>query len=175
MSSDSESDTYENATRHSLAGGNLKNRKRIKFWAEVSKDVDYAPQKFLNEVDHYVHDPAGWCTQGYDFELTHKNPDVVFYLVPDRADLFGLSLAHPSKGFVEINADNYINGVERTKLSLNGYRQYVISHELGHMLGRQHTNPHPHGQPVPVMKQQSRLGVEGFTPNDKVDPSVQRH
>jgi hypothetical protein len=125
----------------------------------------------MNEVDYCVHDPAGWGAKGYKFMLSHTNPDVLFRLVPDRPSLFGLSLASPERKLVEVNAKNWINGVSKTHLSLPRYRQYVISHELGHMLGYQHSNPHPHGQPVPVMHQQSRLGIAGFTPNDKVVPS----
>jgi len=165
--------SYEEATRHH-PGKTLQTKQRITFWACVLPEVDYPEGKFQNEVDHYVHDPAGWCTKGYDFYMTSTKPDVLFCLVPDRPDLFGLSLSHPGHRYVEINAENYLNGVERTKLDLNGYRQYVISHELGHMLGREHSNPSPHGQPVPVMHQQTRLGVKGFQPNDKVDPLVER-
>jgi len=177
-SDSSESTTYEDATKdlHMKCrdGCNLANRKKISFWATVLDGVSYPENKFRSEVDHYVHDPAGWSTKGYDFVLKREKPDILFCLVPDRADLYGLSLSHPGKCLVEINATNYLNGVKRTKLDLNGYRQYVISHELGHMLGHEHSNPHPHGQPVPIMHQQTRLGVEGFTPNNKVDPSVQR-
>lgn len=151
----------------SLYGGS----RRIKFWSEVDDKVDFPEDSFMNEVDYCVNDPAGWGAKGYKFTLSHNNPDVLFRLVQDRPSLLGLSLACPEKGLVEINAKNWINGVSKTRLSLPRYRQYLISHELGHMLGYEHSNPRPRGQPVPVMHQQSRLGVAGFTPNEKVVPS----
>jgi hypothetical protein len=167
--------SYEFATQQSgLFGGKLTHRKRVTFWANVMPDVMYDSDTFLKEVDHYVHDPAGWCAKGFDFTLTNENPDVTFYLVADRPNLYGLSLSHPGQRFVEINARNWIDGADITKLPLHGYRQYLISHEMGHMLGCEHSNPHPNGQPVPIMHQQTRLGVEGFQPNDKVLPEIKR-
>jgi hypothetical protein len=175
MSFTPEISSYEYITRpRGICGGKLVNRRKLKVWAKVSPGVDYDPATFLKEIDHYIHDPAGWKAKGFDFTLSEEKPDVTFCLVPDRPELFGLSLSHPEYGIVELNAKNYLNGVERTKLDLHGYRQYVVSHEMGHMLGCEHSNPHPHGQPVPVMHQQTRLGVEGFQPNNKVDPSVSR-
>jgi len=134
----------------------------------------FSSNSFRSDVNKYLQDPAGWVAKGYTFKLTPDHPDVTFILTPDRPDLYGLSLSHVGEGYVEINATNWLHGVQRTRLSIPEYRQYVISHEMGHMLGHQHSNPSPHGQPVPVMHQQTRLGVEGFTPNNKVDPSVQR-
>jgi hypothetical protein len=166
--------TYEDATKHSFHNTQASVNKRVRFWAGVADDVDYPSKTFQSEVDHYLHDPAGWTAKGVEFILAPRDPDVTFILVPDRPSLFGLSLSHPGHGFVEVNAANWVNGVQRTRLSLDGYRQYLISHEMGHMLGHEHSNPHAHGQPVPVMHQQSRLGVEGFQPNNKVDPKVNR-
>jgi hypothetical protein len=161
-------------TQMGLFGGKRTTRKRIRYWATVADGVDYPARHFLNEIDHYVNDPAGWVAKGYDFVLSEKNPDALFTLVPDRPDMQGLSWSHPTKNLIEINATNYLHGVPKTHLSLHEYRQYLISHELGHMLGHEHSNPHPHGQPVPVMHQQSRLGIQGFTPNNKVVPTVKR-
>lgn len=172
--SSSEHSTYEDATRHSHHNSPASIHKRVRVWAEVDPHLSYPNKIFRSEVNKYVHDPAGWMAKGVEFVFTHDHPNVTFILTPDRPDLYGLSLSHPGHGYVEINATNWIEGVERTRLSRDGYRQYLISHEMGHMLGHEHSNPHPHGQPVPVMHQQTLTGVEGFTPNNKVDPSVER-
>jgi Protein of unknown function (DUF3152) len=155
-------------------GGKPSAPRLVTFWATVASDVHYPESGFLVEVNHYLHDPAGWMAKGYKFQLQKSKPDVTFILSKDRPDLQGLSFAHPKKGIVEVNATNWKQGVSKTHLSLYAYRQYVISHEMGHMLGYEHSNPHPHGQPVPVMHQQSRLGIEGFKPNNKVDPDCFR-
>lgn len=156
------------------SGGKLTSPRHITFGTDVSPDLSYDKDRFLKEVSHYVQDPAGWSALGFTFTYTDKPPEVLFKLVPNEPRLLGLSLSHPHHHLVEINAKNWIHGVKRTRLTLDGYRQYVISHELGHMLGCEHSNPPAHGQPVPVMHQQSRLGVEGYIPNNKVDITVVR-
>ena len=56
--------------------------------------------------------------------------------------------------YIYINADNWVEGVVESGLSLADYRRYVINHEFGHGLGFNHakctTNP------CPVMYQSTR-------------------
>jgi hypothetical protein len=65
---------------------------------------------------------------------------------------------------VWINEDRWFRHIpDESQLPLAAYRAYVLQHELGHALGKQHAKCTPPG-PVPVMVQQT-VGIGGCTPN----------
>ena len=68
---------------------------------------------------------------------------------------------------MHINEQRWRHGAKRSGQTLDGYRQYVISHEMGHILGRDHVKCPVPGQPAPIMMQQT-LGLHGCLPNTNV-------
>jgi hypothetical protein len=60
-----------------------------------------------------------------------------------------------------------MEGAPASKLTLDDYRQYMVSHEMGHILGHDHvTCPSP-GAPAPIMLQQTK-GIGKCKPNTKL-------
>jgi hypothetical protein len=78
-----------------------------------------------------------------------------------------LSCAEMGGKHLRVNAMRWTKGSPESKLPLEEYRQYVISHEMGHILGYDHTQCPGEGQPAPIMMQQT-LGIGKCVPNNKL-------
>lgn len=148
---------------------------KITYRTQVDSDVVYSSEKFAREVDIYLSDPDGWESQGYTFERVERNPRVVIHLSTpstitkqscERADL---SCAEMNGRNMWINAMRWTRGAPESKQDLEHYRQYVISHEMGHILGHDHVMCPAPGQPAPIMMQQTK-GIGQCKPNTKVTP-----
>jgi predicted Zn-dependent protease len=66
-----------------------------------------------------------------------------------------------------LNAHRWFNGAPKSKLSVDGYRQQIVSHEIGHILGHDHKKCPCKGCPAPVMMQQTK-GIGECAPNSSV-------
>ena len=65
---------------------------------------------------------------------------------------------------VNLNAVRWTQGVPDYAGDLNGYRTYLVNHEVGHYLGRGHVSCPGQGRPAPVMMQQTK-GLKGCARN----------
>jgi hypothetical protein len=63
-----------------------------------------------------------------------------------------------------LNAERWFTGAYKSGLDIDNYRQYMVSHEIGHILGHDHKKCSCKGCRAPVMMQQT-LGLHGCTPN----------
>lgn len=125
----------------------------------------------------YLNDPEGWSTKGYFFEPVTENPNVIIRLVSPSvikkecglpsnlscAELYGRNMY--------LNAERWFHGSKESKLNLSDYRQYMVSHEIGHILGYEHEECPCAGCKAPVMLQQT-LGIGKCIPNTKVNGSI---
>ena len=146
--------------------------KRITYSVVVDPDVDFSLKDFETDVAICLADPNGWESKGYRFFQVKRTPQVVIHL-SSKAGLRKagcddtLSCAELGGKQMRINVENWKHGSARSGQDLNGYRQYVISHEIGHILGHDHVKCPGKGHPAPIMIQQS-LGLNGCLPNTNV-------
>jgi hypothetical protein len=150
----------------------------VLYGVEIGEGVQYELSKFSNEVRKYLEDPSGWKSRGYKFRMAKdgQKPRFVIILSSPKTLLAnhcqdaGLSCAILNGGKVWINAMRWTSGSKASKQDLNGYRQYVISHEVGHALGFEHVKCPGKHSPAPIMMQQT-LGIGQCTPNTKLTPA----
>ena len=100
-----------------------------------------------------------------------KKPDVVVtFASPGTVDKLCVPLSTQGRTSCAstpravLNYWRWVNGVEFYGTNLGAYRQYMVNHEVGHLLGHLHEKCPAKGTPAPIMSQQT-LGLDGCTPN----------
>jgi hypothetical protein len=146
--------------------------KIVRYSVVVDADVNFPLKEFARDVAIYLSDPNGWESKGYRFEEVVRNPSVMIHLSsPAGLRKVGcdanLSCAELGGKHLRVNAMRWTHGAGPSKLDLNEYRQYVMSHEMGHILGHDHTTCPGAGHPAPIMMQQT-LGIGACSPNTRV-------
>jgi hypothetical protein len=122
----------------------------------------------------YLNHPEGWSSQGYFFEPVDSREKVLIRLAMPKTikNISGcsedLSCAELGGRFMYLNADRWFNGSEKSKLNLDDYRQYLVSHEIGHILGHGHQKCPCKGCKAPIMMQQT-LGIGNCKPNTSLE------
>ena len=119
-------------------------------------------------------DPRGWQQAGFEFRFDETDaPYVVVLAEADEVD--ALCLPYDTGGLyscqngpvVALNADRWRTATPEWTGDLATYRQMLVNHEVGHLLGRHHPPapqcPEP-GRPALVMSQQS-TELDGCLPN----------
>jgi hypothetical protein len=150
--------------------------KTVRYTTVVDADVRYPAAKFADEVAMYLADPDGWESRGYTFEAVDRQPEVVIHLASPATLLKSgcrnaeLSCAELGGRVMMLNAMRWTQGAPASKLPLEEYRQYLVSHEMGHILGHDHVKCPAPNHPAPVMMQQT-LGIGACAPNTKVRQS----
>jgi hypothetical protein len=121
----------------------------------------------------YLNDPDGWGSKGYSFEEVTENEDILIRLASPRTVVkkcglpADLSCAELNGRLVFLNADRWFHGSTKSKLGIEDYRQYMVSHEIGHILGYDHTKCPCVNCKAPIMMQQTK-GIGKCVPNIKV-------
>jgi hypothetical protein len=149
--------------------------KTIRYRFVVDSDVQKLynitdPENIAFLIATYLNSPHGW---GYFFEPVTKNEDVLIRLsspktIKSKCGLpQNLSCAEMNGKNMYLNADRWFHGAPKSKQNLDGYRQYVVLHEMGHILGHEHKKCPCKGCPAPIMMQQT-LGIGECKPNTHV-------
>ena len=146
--------------------------KTITYRVVIDPDVDFSLADFRRDVAFCLADPNGWESKGYRFVEAKGRPRVLIHLssvkgLRDAGCDSRLSCAIMNGNQLWVNEDLWRHGTARSGQDLDGYRQYVISHEMGHILGRDHAKCPGKGLPAPIMLQQT-LGLRGCLPNTNV-------
>jgi len=149
----------------------FKTMKVVRYYTQVDPDVAYDPKQFATEVDVYLADPDGW-SQFFRFRaMRGPHSKCIRLSSPSTLKTNGckdgeLSCAVLGGHEIWLNSERWIKGAPASKLPLDEYRQYMVSHEMGHSLGHDHVEC-PKSGPAPVMMQQT-LGIGSCSPNTKV-------
>lgn len=145
---------------------------KILYTTVVDSDVDYPDKQFANEVAIYLADPDGWVSESYSF-VRSRTPSVVIhlssptYLSKNQCHDPSLSCAEMGGRHMYLNSKRWVEGASASKLPLDQYRQYMVSHEMGHILGHDHVQCPSPGAPAPIMLQQTK-GIGHCVPNTKL-------
>ncbi len=143
--------------------------KVVRYRTSVDPDVDYSADQFAKEVAIYLADPDGWA-QMVTFVVAPKGKHIRL-CTPSTLKSEGcrddqLSCATLGGTNIWLNSDRWMHGAPPSRLPLAEYRQYMVSHEMGHSLGYDHVKC-PGSGPAPIMMQQT-LGIGSCEPNTKL-------
>lgn len=149
------------------AGGELR---QVRVAVEGGLDVDGGA--FADLVMATLNDPRGWSnegftfartdTDGYDVEVVLGSPDTSSRLC-EPLQTFG-TLSCRSGDRAVLTLARWVDGTDDYAQDLTAYRQYVVQHEVGHALGKDHVACPAPGEVAPVMMQQTK-GLDGCLPN----------
>lgn len=138
----------------------------------VERRATAGTEGFEAAVRDTLTDPRGWEQAGFEIRFRDDAPHVVLVAEGDEVD--ALCAPYDTRGrfscqigpVVALNADRWREATDSWPGTLEEYRQMLVNHEVGHLLGRHHARPacEEPGAPAAVMYQQS-AGVEGCAPN----------
>jgi len=139
---------------------------------KIVVDSGIESKDFADLVMIYLNDPNGWVKKGYTFTQVSSKEDVLIHLstpqtVKKQCGISGLSCAEMGGKQMYLNSKRWFEGAPKSKLNLVNYRQYLVSHEMGHILGYDHETCKGPGHPAPIMMQQTK-GIRQCFPNTAV-------
>lgn len=131
---------------------------------------------FAEAVDHVLADRRGWIGPGrlrlQRVPAAAPADFTVYLATPVTSESMCATAGLRTHGYsscrtvgkVIINAARWTSSVRDYGADLVTYRTYVLNHEVGHQLGRQHESCPGAGRLAPVMQQQT-LGLAGCLAN----------
>ena len=145
----------------------------LRFRVEVEDGIGVDGQAFATAVIDILGDPRSWGADGrrsfqrvssgsYDFQVALVSPDNVNSFCPG-VDTGGYTSCR-SGSRATINLVRWETAVPEFGGDVTTYRDYVINHEVGHVLGNGHQLCPGPGQTAPVMQQQT-LSLDGCRKN----------
>ena len=116
---------------------------------------------FVTVVESVLGDPRGWSRAGFALERRDDAPYLV--VIAEGPEVDALCRPYDTGGryscqlgpVVAINADRWRVATPQWTGDLATYRQMLVNHEVGHLLGQHHRRCQGAGRPAPVMEQQS--------------------
>ncbi|MGO1563052.1 MAG: DUF3152 domain-containing protein [Actinomycetaceae bacterium] len=143
---------------------------------EVEDGLPVDGETFADYALSVLNDERGWGHDGSvafartdsedaDFAVTLASPETSIDLCTPL-DVGGI-YSCGRNGRAVLNSDRFAAAIEPF-LEAGGdvpqYREYLVNHEVGHLIGHAHVDCQDPGEPAPVMVQQS-IDLQGCTPN----------
>ena len=133
----------------------------IRIEVEAGLDVDLG--LFAHTVMSTLNDPRGWGADGsISFARTDGDADLRVVLAsPALVDKMCAPLETVGKvscgikGHAVLNYLRWVDGSQAWAGDKVGYRQYLVNHEVGHVLGHRHEYCGGAGELAPLMQQQT--------------------
>lgn len=132
---------------------------------EVEDGLPVDAAVFAQVVMATLNDPRGWGADGsVTFARTDAEADIRVVLAsPEKVDAMCAPLRTVGEyscgryGHAALNYTRWAVGTGETPTGpdLATYREYLINHEVGHLLGKPHVQCPAEGEMAPVMQQQS--------------------
>lgn len=122
---------------------------------------DEATAGFEAVVESTLEDPRGWQRAGFDLVQRADAEHVIVLAEGDEVDRRCLPYKTYGKyscqigPVVALNADRWRTATSKWTGDLSTYRQMLVNHEVGHLLGQHHRRCPGRGEPAPIMLQQS--------------------
>jgi hypothetical protein len=145
----------------------------VRYLVEVEDGLPFDGHEFADEVHRILNHERGWGQAGRTRFVRVDGGDVAFRVSLSSPDLtdemcaplrtFGQVSCY-ANGRAVINALRWGAGAETYEGDVASYREYLISHEVGHGLGHGHVNCPEPGALAPVMVQQTK-SLQGCRPN----------
>lgn len=134
-----------------------------KFNIILDRSLNMNERMVVNKIMRVLNDERGWNKFGYKFTLTQVMPDFIITIarnskIKEVCNFDGLSCADLTAKMIYLNYENWKYGCIKSKLSLDDYRTYMICHEVGHIIGKDHISllVCSRGEKCPVMVQQTK-------------------
>ncbi|MCW2616403.1 MAG: uncharacterized protein JWN08_3397 [Frankiales bacterium] len=142
----------------------------LTYRVELEAGLGLDPVGVARSVDTTLADPRSWTSGGRrslrrvageaDLRVSLASPATVDRLCAPLRTLGRYSCANGDR--VVLNVARWLTGVPAYEGRLEEYRDYLVNHEVGHVLGFGHAPCPGAGQVAPVMLQQS-IGLDGCT------------
>ncbi len=156
-------------------------RRIVRYRVLVERGLEDEAEEFTEAVDRTLSDPDGWGSAGRDFLRVESWPHITILLAtPDTVDRLCAplrtvgQLSCGRKGHAALNLLRWRQGSEQWGDDLDGYRTYMINHEVGHLLGQPHKPCPGDGEAAPVMVQQTKTLAGCFPENRPSSKEVAR-
>lgn len=144
----------------------------LTYTVEVETGLPFDPIEVAAVVDATLADPRSWIAEGRtSFQRVPADGDIrILVATPGTTDELCAPLR--TRGEVScrngqnvvLNAMRWAFAVPHYDGDIDGYRQYVVNHEVGHALGESHVQCPGPGEVAPVMLQQT-YSLDGCVAN----------
>jgi hypothetical protein len=140
----------------------------LRYQIEIEDGLAIDESCFASLIDSILNDSRGWGGDGsLSFQQVGSRADFRLILAsPDTTDRLcyplhtGGKYSCRSRSGVVLNLMRWEDGTEEYAGNLAAYREYLVNHEVGHLLGHGHVACPEPGETAPVMMQQTK-GLDG--------------